>query len=52
MATGFTKYWNKPEKHGVAEVSDMLATTAGHIENVRVVLSCLLMRLRLAMSGQ
>lgn len=35
MATGFTKYWNKPEKHGVAEVSDMLATTAGHIENVR-----------------
>lgn len=36
MATGFTKYWAKPEKHGVAEVSDMLATTAGHIENVRV----------------
>lgn len=36
MATGFTKYWAKSEKHGVAEVSDMLATTAGHIENVRV----------------
>lgn len=35
MATGFTRYWAEPEKHGVAEVSDMLATTAGHIENVR-----------------